>query len=324
MAFHLINSSEDPNIGHFDERTAFRRPLVNDTTLWRYIKLSGLLNLLNGCAFIPKISELQKGDRNESKVTTQVDNTSPIARSEVSHKENRDWLLSKSTWEGKLLTCSGSEQDPMGRALLEQSLLEEIWLRELAKRRCAWCWHESAEESVAQWKIYGGEGVAIRSDVGAVLNSLCEIGAGVYGRIKYLKRQHQSGIFEEYPDLKWHPYFAKQKSYEHEKEVRFVFRDDREQWLGCDLDIVFADLVKEIRVSPFLPASGATAVMKQIQRLLPEGCSIPVNVSSEQSDSICPRDEETDGERWGRHVWKPVMDDALPPVFQCPPPKATP
>jgi hypothetical protein len=75
------------------------------------------------------------------------------------------------------------------RLTADPKLLTEIWLKELAKRRCVWCWNPSTEQIYAMWKLYGVRGVAVLSTVGSVQGALADAGAhGIVSSVWYVGR----------------------------------------------------------------------------------------------------------------------------------------
>jgi hypothetical protein len=52
----------------------------------------------------------------------------------------------------------------------------EVWLRELAVRRCIWCWYGDSEESMGLWNSYGPRGVAVVSSVGRIRKAFPSMG----------------------------------------------------------------------------------------------------------------------------------------------------
>src|SRR5437667_2672037 len=122
--------------------------LRNSDPLWRYMKLSTFLWLLRGEVFIPSLRKLGGGDPREgllpwvsassNDICLRIDHDNLLANEEA-------WLDQKAE--------QGLRDDPSdfrldakwgkGRARLE------VWFRELQKRRAAWCWHQSEDESMA-------------------------------------------------------------------------------------------------------------------------------------------------------------------------------
>ncbi len=239
---------------HFDMQ-ANGRPLEPNAPLWRYMKLTTLLYMLTKeRVFIPRLSNLQNGDKFEGKVDLQNGQQTKTKR-DLELKKCDHWLRRAKKDGG---TTESWEKSP-------RPSLSDLWLRELARRRLVWCWHHSQNESMAQWVIYGREaGVAIRSDVESVLRTFGSANV-VFGEVQYV---HPGQFPEEAsPDLAWHPYFLKHGAFAHEQEVRFVLEDDMDWPSGRHVKIDPKTLIKEVVISPLLLPSEATAVMDVVRQL---------------------------------------------------------
>jgi hypothetical protein len=285
-----------------DLKLAGELPL--STPIWRYMRISTLLYLLmEERSFVPKLSLLRQDDVNEGCLSFQEPGSRVVFERHEALKEAKDWLLRPS---GK---------DPHWRrgSTLPPDLVR-YWHDELADRRCVWCWHESQHECMAQWRIYAREGVAIRSDVQSVLKCLSKAGDIVYGRIKYKNRQHQTSSSDG-DGMIWFPYFVKQDSYSHEHEVRFAFQDDAPGWKGRSVETKVRDLIKEVRVAPYIVDSEATSVVTTIRKLLPENLEIDVGVSGERSGEPWPRQESTVEERFEHALGQPFVDATIPKLL---------
>ena len=112
--------------------------LADSAPLWRYVRLSSLLNLLNGNVFVPTIKTLQEKDPKEAATYCKATHTCfkrypPVKNgsSSVCHKARARFLRAK-PWRGSL------------------AIFASIWLRELANRRCVWCC--STMEISNQWR----------------------------------------------------------------------------------------------------------------------------------------------------------------------------
>lgn len=298
LAFHrwAINCSQ---VMGFKLITSGGTDLRGKTPLWRYMKLSCFIQMMEKRIFIPKLSELQKGDRNEAKVTSQMANF-PFWRAELEDKQCDEWLRSKSDYGES--------------ALWNPGMREEVWLSELAKRRCIWCWYSGERESITLWKIYAEGGIAIKSSVGKVLEFLRCVENGVYGRVQYLNRSDSAVHLElHHRELQWHPYFAKQECYKDEDEVRFIFRDDADWQPGCFLRIEhLPELLDGVVISPFLQSSEAAAVKRLISRHL---SSRLLKISTELSDEADSEDDSPPEDDCPEYSRKPRRDK-LPWVLE--------
>ena len=113
------------------------------------------------------------------------------------------------------------------------------------------CWHENDDESEALWQLYcpkSGPGLAIRTTVGNLWDATSDAGHAVVGRVKYVD------FSKSYATIQNEWIFCKRQSLSHEREVRVVIQNYRENpvsglQLPCDLD----GLIAEIVVSPFAP-----------------------------------------------------------------------
>jgi hypothetical protein len=288
--------------------------LQDETPLWRYISLAKLFGMLPykeekkeypGTVFVPKISTLQKADPNEGKVSSHGNLTTTNPSHKFLNPPAKEFLASAAKKHGEKPSVGNDFSD---------SEFQALWVNELSARRCVWSWHNSESESVAQWRVYAKEGAAIKSTVGKVLNVLSEhvSHGGCYGRVKYVKRMAylQAGDTEQL--LATYPYFAKQESYEWEKEVRFVFRDDRVDTIGCSIPLKnINDFIKEVRVTPFLLPDEQTSLMRLLQKLLPD---VAVKISSELSDDAQPRSQAVIGSAVAAVLSLPQdqQDESLP------------
>lgn len=237
---------------HFDVQ-ANGRPLEPNAPLWRYMKLTTLLYMLTEKrVFIPKLNTLQKGDKFEGWLDLQNGQPDKMKR-HLALKEHEDWFRRE----------KGGTTESWEKSAPPE--LSALWLRELAKRRCVWCWHQSEHESMAQWVIYGREaGVAIRSDAESVLETFKPADV-VYGEVQYVDVGQIPVAASSH--LRWHPYFLKHSSFKHEQEVRFVLMDESDWLDGRVVKVAPETLIKEVVISPLLLPSEATAVLNAVKQL---------------------------------------------------------
>lgn len=240
------------------------RELDPSTTIWRYVKLSTLIYLLKEQrTFIPKLATLQKDDPFEGRLSIYEGHQEAMC---LNGELRRDgpWLRRTKAEGG---TLADWEVKPGG-----QPRLVQVWMRELARRRVVWCWHESKDECMGQWRIYGKEaGVAIRSDVGSVLGVLNGHGKSrdvAFGRVFYLPANQPSDLGESARDLARNPIFVKNCVYAHEKEVRFVLPDGPWEHPGYPIHTKPCSFVKEVVLSPFFLPSEGFALKVVIESLL--------------------------------------------------------
>lgn len=86
------------------------------------------------------------------------------------------------------------------------------------------CWHSSRSESAALWDLYSGKsGVAIKSSVKLLQNSITDTKEHYVGHVKY-------SDFDTAPVPELNlliPPFLKRKSFEHEREIRVLHWDTK-------------------------------------------------------------------------------------------------
>jgi hypothetical protein len=111
------------------------------------------------------------------------------------------------------------------------------------------CWHESAHESEAMWKLYSTSmsyAVAIQTTVQAAYLALGKNPRIAIGRVEYID-------FETYFANINGAFWRKRKSFEHEREVRLVISDRTHAAPGRLLTCEIPILVQSVIVSPKSP-----------------------------------------------------------------------
>jgi hypothetical protein len=159
-------------------------------TLFRYMKLSTLLLLLEGKAFFPSVSSLSKNDPFEGKLFCEdawlMTELSALRGQDTEGKLDR-WLLEHASgWEKK------SIESPETSASFRSQLLSEIYARELKERRAAWCWFQDDLESAAMWSVYGHKGVAVRTNLNALKSALPSTRPFQLARMRYVDHRPSS------------------------------------------------------------------------------------------------------------------------------------
>lgn len=88
------------------------------------------------------------------------------------------------------------------------------------------CWHHGDEESMAMWDKYHlrNSGIAIKTNVGNLKNSLPNEPKVFIGQIEYIENHNQIDIPEDLPieSLLHFPYFYKRTPFKYEQEVRVI------------------------------------------------------------------------------------------------------
>lgn len=234
--------------------------------LWRYMKLSTFFLLLEGTAFFPSVRTLQSGDPLEGDLHPEAEWLIGKLEdlSEGNFEELTAWLRSKGE-EWECLSLDAKDQNSSFRS----QILAGIYIRELAKRRAVWCWFASHTESAGMWSIYGHKGIAVRTTVGRLLDSLHSSHTFQLARIRYAGRDpNAADRFNPEArddDLRIHrPYLVKGAEYECEKEVRVVTACDGEEKGMLVRGINVGSLIEEVVISPLLPREEAEAIMTLI------------------------------------------------------------
>ena len=124
------------------------------------------------------------------------------------------------------------------------------------------CWHHGDEESMAMWDKYHlrNNGIAIKTTIGNLKNSLPDKPNVFIGQIEYIKNHNQINMVRDVPPNLWlhYPYFYKRTPFEYEREVRAIIdiasipRDDPYEF-GRSLKIDVKTLIdknSEVIVSP--------------------------------------------------------------------------
>jgi hypothetical protein len=260
-------------------------PLDDHQKIIRYMRVPAFLMLLKGKVFLPSLETLQRGDPWESQLPLSLDRHLHDCFDELFDRGCNDWLESLAQgWEKSALQvrlARVAEETGGGYGLATMSMdwrqtagpaLIRIWLRELAKRRCVWCWNNAPYqkskdnsssqhwESMGLWNVYGSHGVAIVSSPDRIRNAV-QLPDGVHssaGNVNYLplNSPNPPAILRE-PIWLHRPYYFKLNSYEYEREVRFVIAVDHDRMrkrrtAGVVLDIKPEILLDKVVISPHL------------------------------------------------------------------------
>jgi hypothetical protein len=222
--------------------------------LWRYMKLSTLLLLLDGKAFFPTVATLQRGDPLEGDLILEEPELWLMERLHALPRGEFDLLFD---WLWKKLSKMDQEW-ARGDPHWNSKLLSDVYLSELAKRRAVWCWFHALHESAAMWSIYANAGIAVRTSQGALKQALPHDVDFQVATITYFSRTVQSadalnpGKPENFPVMV-RPHLMKGKEYEHENEVRIVTTCLSDQPGRMIALAQIANLIKEVVISHLLP-----------------------------------------------------------------------
>lgn len=196
-------------------------PTDPDARIWRYMDFPKLLSILvNRTLFFPSAKKLSESDTFEGQPTyAELE----ALESEVGHSK-------------------------------KQAIVEaESGNMSFVASRCFFnCWHMNDVESDAMWKIYvnGTGGVAIQSTVKRLKDALACSTEPIYlGRIMYIDFNNDIGPPESY----LRKLMRKNKAFEHEKELRAVFYDQRQDHvgrLGVSIQTDVNSLIETIVIAP--------------------------------------------------------------------------
>ena len=218
----------------YEEHPSFEPP-PQEAVLWRYLNFTKFVSLLDRKSlFFARADKL--GDPFEGSFAKK-----DIIELRDAYAELPEYIKAKL-----------SDQEKYRLQLISRRSL----FKEHRKMIFANCWHESAHESAAMWRLYSGEyeGVAIKTNFGSFAQSLPGEEAVYVGKIKYIDYDKDSIP----QDNIFNPYLCKRKSFEHEREVRAViYRDDHHHLYdniddtGKYREVEIASLVKEVVVAPY-------------------------------------------------------------------------
>jgi hypothetical protein len=314
------------------------------------MSLPTFLLLLAGKVFIPTLAKLRETDRLESNVPKNV------LFDYWKHVEQmlapcEDWLIKRALASGKPVAVRGSKthlikswfernfgtastenwppQDSTDQPHNPQTMgtLIEVWLDELAKRRCIWCWNNEPEGSHAMWRLYGDKGIAVVSTVNRIFESLSlpvRVGSSV-SNVVYVPNPLSEGKRIAYaqayqnlisPTYLPRPYYFKEIGYKYEHEARFAFAVDgllAGLAPGVVLQIdpnTLIENVDDVQVSPHIVKGEERVIKKLIDRSLGKNCSINLSLDAplEWEKFTDPPTHPFD--------YQGFLLDASPPIFR--------
>lgn len=238
----------------------------SDRQLFRYMKLSTLLLLLEGKAYFPSIASLCKDDPFEGRLFCGPEWLMTVLGGSRDAEGSLDKWLRKhaNSWESELL--DSHETSPS----LRSQLLSDIYTRELRDRRTAWCWFQNDLESAGMWSVYGDKGIAVRTNLDALKASLPSNRSFQLAKMRYVDRRSSApeAFDAEGKDrsLILRPHLLKAIEYQHENEIRVITECPAKCGgvivEGIDWNILIEDIV----ISPLLPAQEAAAVKAMLEK----------------------------------------------------------
>jgi hypothetical protein len=124
--------------------------------------------LLQGKVFIPSLETLAKTDPYESQVPRYCSPDYDLAFGGLLDCETFEWLLERSLpWERNQIELNKKEHSRSSN-----SILLNVWLRQLMKQRLVCRWHASTKQSMGLWNNYGHHGVAVLSSINNIRRAL--------------------------------------------------------------------------------------------------------------------------------------------------------
>jgi|HubBroStandDraft_4_1064222.scaffolds.fasta_scaffold87630_2 hypothetical protein len=243
--------------------------LPDGLPLWRYMKLSTLLLLLEGTTFFPSVATLRASDPLEGSLHPEVAWLSSALsklHGQPAADELDSWLLDNvEEWVRKYQERNKENPD------LNTPFFADLYVSQLAKRRAVWCWFASDIESAAMWSVYGHGGVAVGTTMGAMKSVLPSKRRFQISRIRYADRDCSSlDRFnpEATSDAVYihRPHFVKGREYEHEREVRVATLCHGQEKGATIRGIVADEFIREIVLSPLWPHVEAKAVASFLKK----------------------------------------------------------
>lgn len=216
------------------DNSSYIWPLRNDQKIWRYMDFTKYVDtLITSSLFFCRIDKLE--DIFEGSLP-------------VDSRKERD----------QLLKYFKRKKD---KSFLE---LESKFVKNAQMKFAVNCWHINNNESAAMWKLYlkSNEGIAIQSTLDRLKNCFHDKKMSVsIKKVDYY--DYETERLDNFQLLyAQERFFAKRKSFEHERELRCLIKDvDLEQG-GTKVKIDIKTLIKNIYVSPDSPVWLTTLIKK--------------------------------------------------------------
>ena len=251
-----------------------KRWLNDRVELWRYVPLRTLFFHLSGLIFVPSIAKLRAIDPFEGEFHEDI--------AWYNHAFSQYYAQQASDIEGWMQRslCTKEEQHHIkenrhhanaAAQILRRRYFDFIW-----RTRFAWCWFQSPHESAMMWRLYGNQGVAIKSTVGRITALFDKTGRDfIFGKMTYVDYLSGAGpdfMLERDYKLLLRPFFLKRMEYNSENEVRFVTAGPAlPEGDGILLEGLKAeDWISAIRLWPGLTEDEDQSLSKAIKQFLPQ------------------------------------------------------
>ena len=144
---------------------------------------------------------------------------------------------------------------------------ENYWERE-KKRHFISCWIESDYELALMWDTYGKGGVALKTSVGDLINSLSvdKEHQQYLARVNYIDEQYGSSQEMGTAINALKIPMSKRKYYEQEKEIRLLYyRSETDNPKGYSFPVDLECLIDEVIVFPSAPQYFLDVVNKELE-----------------------------------------------------------
>ncbi len=212
----------------------------DDEKLWRYMDLSKYVSLLRSQSiYLTPLSALDD--------PFEGSNPQSLGLASVLEQSDTEGLIAQS------LPSDISEMAAMASTVFKNGMYVS-------------CWHLSAHESDAMWKLYSStkDSICIQTTCGKLKRYIPNMNAQ-FGKVQYI--DYATYVGPGTP-ITYNPAFFKRHSFEHEKEVRIVLADmephkylanasaghSPQADIGKTLTVDLKDLVDRILINPLAPA----------------------------------------------------------------------
>lgn len=238
--------------------------LESTDTLWRYMKLSTFLLLLDGKAWFPSVASLRAGDPLEAALG---DDFYDLMWSRLQQEEGESQAIE---WISRDQDGPDGHPDP-DVSPIHARVYGKTLADEIARLRAVWCWFSSGIESAAMWSVYGHRGVAVMTDRDRLIKAL-PLGKDFrIDKMTYVDRRGSAElnirrIIIRQPDLILRPHFLKAVEYQHEQEVRVASHCPVGAKGVMVTGIQPELLIRKVLISPLLPPAEATAIERIVAR----------------------------------------------------------
>jgi hypothetical protein len=192
-------------------------------TLWRYMSLPRLNQLLAGEAWFSSVLSLRG-------MNDPFEGEGMVLPSEIDAALQKQDELSQFL-VGREEHAEGHRAVGFAEGFAEPTLDgTERFLDWSAKARCAWCWFSAEHESHGMWKNYGKQGVVVETTAERLIQVLPQEHDFLIGDVRYVDPRpahDQSTLMIEPANLQPYilrPYLLKRLEYRDEHEIRVVSR----------------------------------------------------------------------------------------------------